>query len=256
MTIIRSFLIFILVGQFSLLDAQIVYNWQNSKEGWVSGGDCNLNAQPDAMAMRLFSSNGLMRSGTLSDDLGITNLDYNQVQVTVKNPTTGSGMARLFIYPPGTNTHACYYSFQVDTAMNTFSTYTISLDSIPSSSNAVYSGPIARFGLRAPWGGVNLDTIFWKQMIVSNTNTTTEINNEIFISMDIYPNPTKNDFVVSSSEIIVHINVIDINGRVVFFKDNVNNTKFLFANESLNKGIYLINVKTTSSYVTKSLIVQ
>ena len=256
MTIIRSFLIFILVGQFSLLDAQIVYNWQNSKEGWVSGGDCNLNAQPDAMAMRLFSSNGLMRSGTLSDDLGITNLDYNQVQVTVKNPTTGSGMARLFIYPPGSNTHACYYSFQVDTAMNTFSTYTISLDSIPSSSNAVYTGPIARFGLRAPWGGVNLDTIFWKQMIVSNTNTTTEIYNEIISSMDIYPNPTKNDFVVYSSELIVHINVIDINGRVVFFKDNVNNTKFLFANECLNKGIYLINVKTTSGYVTKSLIVQ
>jgi hypothetical protein len=55
--------------------------------------------------------------------------------------------------------------------MTGFSTYTISLDSLPTGgSSTVYTGPIARFGLRAPWGGVNFDTIFWKQMIVSNTN--------------------------------------------------------------------------------------
>ena len=154
------------------LKAQITYNWQNSKEGWVpaNGGNCNLTAQPDAMAMRLYSSAGLMRSGDLSADLGISATDYNQVEITVKNPTTGSGVARLFIYPPGTNTDTCFYSFQVDTGMTTFSTYTISLDSFPNGSNSVYTGPIARFGLRAPWGGANFDTIFWKQMIVSNTN--------------------------------------------------------------------------------------
>ena len=155
----------------SFIFSQITYNWQNSTEGWVSGGNCNLTAQPDAMAMRLFSSNAVMRSGNLQSNLGINGGDYNQVQVMIKNPTTGSAMARLFLYPPGTNTAACYYAFQVDTAMTGYSTYTISLDSIPTGgSSTVYTGPIARFGLRAPWGGVNFDTIFWKQMIVSNTN--------------------------------------------------------------------------------------
>ena len=155
----------------SLIFSQITYNWQNSTEGWVSGGNCNLTAQPDAMAMRLFSSNAVMRSGNLQSNLGINGGDYNQVQVMIKNPTTGSAMARLFLYPPGTNTAACYYVFQVDTAMTGFSTYTISLDSLPTGgSSTVYTGPIARFGLRAPWGGVSFDTIFWKQMIVSNTN--------------------------------------------------------------------------------------
>ena len=155
----------------SLIFSQITYNWQNSTEGWVSGGNCNLSAQPDAMAMRLFASNAVMRSGNLQSNLGINGGDYNQVQVMIKNPTTGSAMARLFLYPPGTNTAACYYAFQVDTAMTGYSTYTISLDSLPTGgASTLYTGPIARFGLRAPWGGVNFDTIFWKQMIVSNTN--------------------------------------------------------------------------------------
>ena len=107
----------------------------------------------------------------ISANLGINGTDYSLVEVTLKNPTSGSGMARLFIYPPGTNSDTCYYAFQVDTAMSGFSTYTISLDSLPTGgSSTPYTGPIARFGLRAPWGGVNFDTIYWKQMIVTNTN--------------------------------------------------------------------------------------
>jgi hypothetical protein len=90
-------------------------------------------------------------------------------------------MARLFLYPPGTNTAACYYAFQVDTAMSGFSTYTISLDSLPTGgSSTPYTGPIARFGLRAPWGGVNFDTIYWKQMIISNTNQVIDSANITF----------------------------------------------------------------------------
>ena len=172
---------FIFLVHFSSLHSQIQYNWQNSTEGWVSGGNCNLTAQPDAMAMRLFSSNAVMRSGNLQANLGINGGDYNQVQVMIKNPTSGSAVARLFLYPPGTNTAACYYAFQVGTAMTGFSTYTISLDSLPSGgSSTVYTGPIARFGLRAPWGGVNFDTIYWKQMIVSNTNQVTDSANITF----------------------------------------------------------------------------
>ncbi len=167
------FSIFLFIS-FSLnLCSQIVYNWQNSKEGWVSCNNCNCNLteQPDAMAMRLFSSNAKMMSGNPSTNLGIYGLDYNQVQVTLRNPNQGSGVARLFIYPPGSTTDTCYYTFQVDTSMTSFSTYTISLDSIPSGGlSSVYNGPIGRFGLRAPWGGMNFDTVFWKQMIISNTN--------------------------------------------------------------------------------------
>ena len=152
-----------------LSQAPIVYNWQNSKQGWISGGGCNLTALPVSMAMKAFNTTPLMRSGNLQANLGLNTSDYNQVTVSVKNPTTGNGNTRLYIYPPGTNTATCYYVFAVDTAMTNFASYTIDLNSTPAS--GTYSGTIARFGLRAPWGVANGDTIFWENMVVSNTNS-------------------------------------------------------------------------------------
>ena len=149
--------------------APITYNWQNSKQGWISGGGCNLAALPGSMSMKAFNTTPLMRSGDLQANLGLNASDYNQVTISLKNPTTGNGNTRLYIYPPGTNTASCYYVFTVDTAMTGFATYTIDLNSIPAS--GTYSGTIARFGLRAPWGVANGDTIFWENMVVSNTNS-------------------------------------------------------------------------------------
>lgn len=149
----------------------INYNWQNSKQGWLSGGGCNLTALPNAIAMKSFNTTPLMRSGNLQANLGLNASDYNHVSVSLKNPTTGSGNARLYIYPPGTNTASCYFVFQVDTSMVGFSTYNIDLTATPNS--GTYTGTIARFGLRGPWGVTNGDTIFWENMTVSNTNSTT-----------------------------------------------------------------------------------
>tara|TARA_B100000683_G_scaffold183667_1_gene176899 strand:- start:28 stop:1152 length:1125 start_codon:yes stop_codon:yes gene_type:complete len=165
----KSFAFFLLFISLSA-NTQITYNWQNSKEGWVSGGGCTLTEQPDAMAMRSFNTTPVMRSGNLQADLGIDASDYNKVEITLKNPTTtpANANARLFVYPPGSNTAFCYFNFLVDTSMTGYATYTIHLDSTPT--NGIYSGPVARFGLRGPWGVANGDTIYWKQMVVSNTN--------------------------------------------------------------------------------------
>ena len=67
-----------------ICNAQIIYNWQNSKEGWVSGGGCTLTEQPDALAMRSFNTTPIMRSGNLQADLGIDASDYNKVEITLK----------------------------------------------------------------------------------------------------------------------------------------------------------------------------
>lgn len=205
------FSIFLFISFNLNISSQIVYNWQNSKEGWVSCNNCNCNltAQSDAMAMRLFSSNAKMMSGNPSTNLGINGSDYNQVQVTLKNPNQGSGVARLFIYPPGSTTDTCYYTFQVDTSMTSYSTYTISLDSIPSGGlSSVYNGPIARFGLRAPWGGMNFDTVFWKQMVVSNTNLVAD-------TVDI-------TFKVDMSNVVNSFSVPELNGTFNSWCGNCN----------------------------------
>lgn len=151
--------------------SQISYAWQNSKEGWVPASEtnlgCNLTEQPEAMAMRAYNQTPVMRSGTLSDDLGLPAGTYDRVAVTLKNPTSsGNPNARLFVYPSETNTAMCYYNIPVDTAMVDFSTYVLDLSAAPD--DGTLDGSIARFGLRAPWGVANFDTIYWKSMVVYN----------------------------------------------------------------------------------------
>ncbi|HBP45207.1 MAG TPA: hypothetical protein DD635_04850 [Flavobacteriales bacterium] len=166
---------FLVCSMFAFLvnaGAQIEYNWQNSKEGWVSASESNLGcvlvAQPNALAMKAFNQTPVMRSGTLQDDLNIDVSTYDRVQVRLRNTTaSGNPNARLFIYPPGSNTATCNYNFEVDTMMAEFSTYIISLDDVPT--NGTLEGSIARFGLRAPWGVANGDTIFWESMVVYNS---------------------------------------------------------------------------------------
>lgn len=165
-----SIVLIFLIGSV-LAQSPIVYNWQNSKQGWISGGGCNLTALPGSMSMNAFNTTPLMRSGNLQANLGLNASDYNQVTISVKNPTTGNGNTRLYIYPPGTNTASCYFVFAVDTAMTGFTSYTIDLNSTPAS--GTYSGTIARFGIRGPWGVGSGDTIYWENMVVSNTSSQT-----------------------------------------------------------------------------------
>ena len=157
------------------LESQIIYNWQDSREGWVPASEstlgCNLVEQPEAMAMRAFNTTPVMRSGTLSESLNINAGDFDRVQITLKNPTSPSGQAspnvRFWAYPPETNTHMCHWTFAVDASMTEFQTYTLDLTSPPS--DGVFEGQIGRFGWRGPWGVANGDTIFWKTMVVYNS---------------------------------------------------------------------------------------
>ena len=93
-----SIILIFLIGS-AIAQSPVVYNWQNSKQGWISGGGCNLTALPGSMSMNAFNTTPLMRSGNLQANLGLNATDYNQVTISVKNPTTGNGNTRLYIYP-------------------------------------------------------------------------------------------------------------------------------------------------------------
>ena len=154
--------------------AQIVYDWQDSKEGWVPASEsnlgCNLIEQPEAMAMRAFNTTPVMRSGTINESLGIDAGTYDRVQITLRNPTTsGNPNARLFAYAPETNAFMCHWNVPVDTEMEGFQTYTLDLTSPPNSGSGTFEGTVGRFGWRGPWGVANGDTIYWKQMVVYNS---------------------------------------------------------------------------------------
>lgn len=174
------------------LMGQIVYDWEGSKEGWVPASEtnlgCNLIEQPEAMAMRAFNATPVMRSGTLSDDLGIDASDYDRVQITLKNPTSsGNPNIRLFAYPPESNAFMCHWNVPVDTSMTEFQTYTLDLTTPPTSGSGTFSGEVARFGWRGPWGVANGDTIYWKNMVVYNSMGCTNMdacNYDAFAEVD------------------------------------------------------------------------
>ena len=152
-------------------DNSIVYNFQNSKEGWVGTKNANVSVQPEAMAQRAFATTSFIASEL--DGLNVNASDYNRLEVTLKNPVTaGSGGTRLYIHPPGSNgqhgSQTCYYTFNVGQGMTDYATYTIDLNS-PTTAGT-YGGTIGRIGFRAPWGVANNDTIFWKQVRLYNTN--------------------------------------------------------------------------------------
>jgi hypothetical protein len=237
---------------------QIEYNWQNSKEGWVPSNDpgkeCNLLIQNQSMAMRSYSQFPVMRSGTLNKNLGIDASDYNLVTVTLKNPTTTNGIAnaRLFIYPPSSNIAMCYYNFLVDTSMTEFSTYTISLDSTPT--NGLYEGSIARFGLRGPFGVAKSDTIYWKKMVISNTNDSLSGRLEIKNSSVIYPNPSKGYISITSDKSIEQIMIRDISGRIVYQK-HLNTTSTQININAFEDNVYFLDCLINNRWEKSKIIV-
>lgn len=185
--------------------APISYNWINSTQGWVSASEanngCQLFAQPESVAMRAYNETPIMRSGNLQANLGMDASTYNQVEITMKNPTTSNQNptpnAILFVYPPESNDKICSWKFPVDTGMTEYVTYTIHLDSSPDD-NDVFEGVVARFGLRAPWGVANFDTIYWQKMVVSNTNF-------VIDSVEI-------NFKLDMSQVTGNFNIPEING--------------------------------------------
>ena len=170
----RVFVPAVLMAAAGVAQGQITYNWQDSKEGWVPApsppNDCNLTAQPEAMAMRAFSEYPIMRSGPVGESLNIDASDYDRVKITLKNPTSsGNPNARLFAYPPQSTSFMCHWNVTVDTAMTQFQTYTLDLTSAPNAGSGSFSGEVGRFGWRAPYGVANGDTIYWKRMVIYNS---------------------------------------------------------------------------------------
>ena len=237
---------------------QIEYNWQNSKEGWVSASEsnngCQLFAQPESMAMRAFNETPIMRSGNQQVDLGIDATTYNRVEITLKNPNI-SGQnpnpnAILFAYPPGSNDKICSWKFAVDTGMTEYVTYTIDLESTPDN-NDVFEGPVARFGLRAPWGVMNLDTVYWKKMEIYNSNQVQIPEQKIYLNT--FPNPSNGHLFIESNELIEEVKISDLTGRVMIQTTPLNN-KCQIETSQLSDDIYFLHCLVQEQWIKKKFI--
>ena len=154
-----------------MAQSTITYNWQDSKEGWVPHSNpqfaCILIAQPEAMAMRAFGTTPVMRSGLDAESLNIEASDYDRVRITLKNPSSSQNPnARLFAYPPQSDSFMCHWNVMVDTSMTEFQTYTLDLTSAPNSGS--FAGQVGGFGWRAR-GESPMETPLLKSMVIYNS---------------------------------------------------------------------------------------
>jgi len=78
---------------------------------------------------------------------------------------------------------------------------------------------------------------------------------ETFLDNDItlFPNPAVNDLTISSREVIEDVRVYNISGQVVLEK-SVNTTDDLLDVSRLTSGIYLMQITSNGTSVTKKFI--
>lgn len=75
-------------------------------------------------------------------------------------------------------------------------------------------------------------------------------------STRIYPNPTENHTIIDAGNTIIQrIAVMDINGKQLYYKESLNNTKHQL-NLNLPSGIYLVQVYAEQGVVTKKMVVR
>jgi hypothetical protein len=140
----------------------LVYDFQDSKEGWFSGGGSNILLGAEAMAMKALNTTPVGRSGNLATSNFSSSDDYNTARITFKTPyaASGTGAGKLFFYSnTAGNAQFATFDFDRDAANTaTFQTATVDLTSTPSAGN--FNDSIARIGVRGPWGVASGDTVY------------------------------------------------------------------------------------------------
>ena len=89
-----------------------------------------------------------------------------------------------------------------------------------------------------------------------DTITTTAIPEVVDFATEIYPNPTTDKVsVVSYAATINSIEIYNINGQIVYNKD-VNANAIKINTTSFSDGVYLMNIKSNKTTITRKLVVE
>mgnify|MGYP001221122761 CR=1 FL=1 len=157
----------------SCSDKNLVFDFRDSKEGFINGGGCNLFIGNDGFIMKATGPVvAVARSGTndSTSNLDLSTSYYNRARITFKTPYPShqAGNGKLFFHSlAGGNAPFATFNFPRDPS-NTSTYQTVEIDLSAAPIAGTYSGDIARLGVRAPWGinqnGRTGDTCYWQKL--------------------------------------------------------------------------------------------
>jgi len=134
----------------------------------------------------------------------------------------------------------------------------------PSTTNATswsfdWTAPVAGTGDVTFYGAFNSangsgsggDQIYTETLAVSEDLSTGLSEVAGTSSLNVYPNPVKNSFEISSDRIIEHVNVFNMQGKQVL---NLTQTLNKVNMEGLPSGMYFVNARVDGKTITKKII--
>lgn len=100
-------------------------------------------------------------------------------------------------------------------------------------------------------------TISWTTEIIPAITPTGVFVNDMPV-FSVYPNPATSAFNVNLTDVenVVELQVVDIQGRVVFSKEDMNGTIVTVSTENMDEGMYFVIVKSESAVFVNKLIVR
>ena len=77
-----------------------------------------------------------------------------------------------------------------------------------------------------------------------------------FEDLRIYPNPNNGLFTITNSQEMTDVVITDLQGKIVYNSRNINLTKVNVELNDLERGMYMINIKTENDIISKTIVVQ
>ena len=148
---------------------------------------------------------------------------------------------------------------------------TVSLDTSQANITANVTGGLAPYSYLWSNGDsvstIIPDTIGLLNLIVIDANgcisdtisynvTSVDVISNSLDLINIYPNPSNGQFVISNSVIMRDIIITDLRGKNVYTNKNLNSNYLNIELDYLDRGMYLVNIISKNGIITKPVIIQ
>jgi len=117
-----------------------------------------------------------------------------------------------------------------------------------------YTTPTQPFNTGAQWDSLPANTFenLGTHICLCNPNNVNEATQSA--SLNIYPNPSKGSFTISSSMPFDKIQILDLSGRIVFVSDS--KALVVAVETDLPKGVYSIRAFSPTGAITKRIVIE